>query len=184
MQAGEEIAADSFRLNSTTISSPSSFEIIFSQNGFIYRYGFECTNTKVVEEWFYQKACKKRSKEVCLFYREVSSTTVHPKYGQAQELDNKNMFRDIALLLSTLAQFNDRIAVSVITWLGSMNVLFCSNEEDNWEKSVRHLDDNGMRERIVEFSKYADLGIDDIEKVNDRLVSIHTQYDDDGNKNR
>lgn len=182
LQAGDDIGVDSFRLNNATVSSPSSFEIIFSQDDFIYRYGFEATRKSVTEEWLYRKGCKKRAKEVCMFYREQSGTTVHPKYGQAQELVNKNMVRDNALLLSTAAQFNDPLAVSVIKWLGDMDVIFCSDEDAIWENSVRHLDDKGMKERIVDFSKYADLGIDDIEKVNDRLVSTHTQYDDDGNK--
>lgn len=182
LQVGEEIGVDSFKLNKTTIDSPSSFEIIFSKDDFIYRYGFETTSKTISEEWFYQKACKKRAKEICLFYRDNDSTTVHPKYSQAQELVNKNMVRDNALLLSTAAQFNDRLAVSVINWLNGMNVIFCSDEESMWNQAVKHLDDNGMKERMVEFSKYADLGIDDIEKVNDRLVSTHAQYDDNGNK--
>lgn len=182
LQAGDDIGVDSFRLNNATVSSPSSFEIIFSQDGFIYRYGFEATRKSVTEEWLYRKACKKRAKEVCMFYREQSDTTVHPKYGRAQELVSKNMVRDNALLLSTAAQFNDPLAVSVIKWLGDMDIIFCSDEDAIWENSIRHLDDKGMKERIVDFSKYADLGIDDIEKVNDRLVSTHTQYDDDGNK--
>ena len=39
-----------------------------------------------------------------------------------------------------------------------------------------------MRRRIVAFSQFADLGLDDIEKVNNRLVSTHTLFDNDGNK--
>lgn len=182
LQAGEDIGVDSFRLNTSTVSSPSSFEIVFSYDGYIYRYGFEATRKSVAEEWLYRKACKKRAKEVCMFYREQSGTSVHPKYNQAQELVSKNMVRDNALLLSTAAQFNDPLAVSIIRWLGGMDIVFCSDEGAIWENSVRHLDDIGMRERIVDFSKYADLGIDDIEKVNDHLVSTHTQYDDDGNR--
>ena len=39
-----------------------------------------------------------------------------------------------------------------------------------------------MRRRIVAFSQFADLGLDDIEKVNNRLVSTHALFDNDGNK--
>ena len=35
-----------------------------------YRYGFEADNSLVHSEWLYQKANKKRAKEVELFYRE------------------------------------------------------------------------------------------------------------------
>lgn len=37
-----------------------------------------------------------------------------------------------------------------------------------------------MRERIVRFAKYADLGIDNIAKIDNRIVSSHRQYDDEG----
>ena len=40
---------------------------------------------------------------------------------------------------------------------------------------------SSSRQRIVSFSQIADLGLDDIEKVNNRLVSTHTLFDNDGN---
>ena len=39
-----------------------------------------------------------------------------------------------------------------------------------------------MKQRIVEFSRYADLGIENIEKIDNTIVSTHTQYDDEGNE--
>ena len=42
------------------------------------------------------------------------------------------------------------------------------------------LDAPKLRRRIVEFSKYADLGIEDIHKVNNDIVSTHILYDDEG----
>ncbi|GEM_PF-2700745 len=88
-------------------SEPSSFEISIIVNGFIYRYGFEANEKTVTTEWLYKKACRKRAKEVELYYREADKASVHPKYGQALEIVNKKMVRDNALLLSTLAQFNE-----------------------------------------------------------------------------
>lgn len=180
-QAGEAIPVESFRLNQVSASEPSSFEISIIVDGFIYRYGFESNEKTVTTEWLYKKACKKRAKEVELYYREADKTSVHPKYSQALEIVNKRMVRDNALLLSTLAQFNDPTAVCIINWLNKTQVIFCSDEDKAWKNTVRHLDDNNMRQRIVEFSKYADLGINNIEKVNDHLVSSHVAYDDAGN---
>ena len=37
-----------------------------------------------------------------------------------------------------------------------------------------------MRSRIVEFSKFADLGIEDIEKSDNHILSRHLQYDTNG----
>jgi hypothetical protein len=38
--------------------------------------------------------------------------------------------------------------------------------------AVNHLDDAEMRSRIVEFSKFADLGIEDIEKSDNHILSL------------
>lgn len=46
--------------------------------------------------------------------------------------------------------------------------------------AVNHLDDVEMRSRIVEFSKFADLGIEDIEKSDNHILSRHLQYDTNG----
>lgn len=180
-QAGEKIPLESFRLNRESSKKPSGFEISIIVDGFIYRYGFEANEKNVETEWLYKKACKKRAKEVELYYRSEGNTSVHPKYSQAIEIINRKMVRDNALLLSTLAQFNDSTAVKIIKWLNESDVIFCSDEEKAWKNAVNHLDDPNIRQRIVEFSKFADLGISNIEKINDHLVSSHHAFDDEGN---
>lgn len=70
IQAGERVNIESFRLNSLTANEPSYFEAIFCDEDNQYRYGFEADNSLVHSEWLYQKANKKRAKEIELFYRE------------------------------------------------------------------------------------------------------------------
>lgn len=45
---------------------------------------------------------------------------------------------------------------------------------------MSHFDDNEIRQRIISFSKSADLGIESIKKMDNHLVSTHIQYDTDG----
>ena len=182
LQSDEQISVEPFRLSAASAKEPSMMEIVMVVEGSIFRYGFEVTPTEVCKEWLYKKACKPRSKEIELFYRENGLFNVHAKYSQAKELVNKKMIRDNALLLSTLAQFNDPTAVSVIRWLGETQCLSDQDETNIWKDALKHLDDPNMRKRIVAFSQFADLGLDDIEKVNNRLVSTHTLFDNDGNK--
>ena len=59
-------------------------------------------------------------------------------------------------------------------------MLFCSEEEHLWEQAIRHLDDDGVRERITEFARYADLGIDSILKIDNKILSNHRQFDEEG----
>ena len=179
-QAGEVIDVENFRLNATTIDEPTSLEATFTDGEYIYRYGFEVDSQKVQMEWLYRRACKKRAKEVELFYREDGVTSVHPKSQLLQELVNKKMVRSNALLLSTAAQFNETTAVSILRWLSDTQVLFCSEDEVLWQNAIKYLDDEKLRERITSFARYADLGIENITKIDNRIVSRHRQYDDEG----
>ena len=167
-QAGESIDVENFRLNISTVHEPTTMEATFAVGEYIYRYGFEVDQKTVHAEWLYRRMNRKRAKEVEIFYREGETTTVHAKSPLIQDLVNKKMVRGNALLLSTAAQFNET------------QVLFCSEDEKMWSQAIRHLDDEKMRERIVRFAKYADLGIDNIAKIDNRIVSSHRQYDDEG----
>ena len=164
LQSDEKISVEPFRLNAVSAKEPSMMEMVMGVEGSIFRYGFEVTPTAVCKEWLYRKACKPRSKEIELFYRENDQFNVHAKYSQAQELVNKKMIRDNALLLSTLAQFNDPTAVLLIRWLGETQCLTEQDETNIWKDALKHLDDPNMRRRIVAFSQFADLGLDDIER--------------------
>lgn len=179
-QAGESIEVENFRLNSTTVNEPTTMEATFSDGNTIYRYGFEVTDKAVCTEWLYQRVNRKRAKEVEVFYREDGNTTVHPKSSLLQELVNKKMVRENALLLSTAAQFNDPKAVAILKWLNDMQVLFCSEDDKLWQQAIKHLDNEALRNRIVSFAKYADLGIESIAKIDNQIVSSHRQYDNEG----
>lgn len=179
-QAGESIEVENFRLNSTTVNEPTTMEATFSDGNTIYRYGFEVTDKAVCTEWLYQRVNRKRAKEVEVFYREDGNTTVHPKSSLLQELVNKKMVRENALLLSTAAQFNDPKAVAILKWLNDMQVLFCSEDDKLWQQAIKHLDNEALRNRIVTFAKYADLGIESIAKIDNQIVSSHRQYDNEG----
>ena len=179
-QAGESIEVENFRLNSTTVNEPTTMEATFSDGDTIYRYGFEVTDKAVCTEWLYQRVNRKRAKEVEVFYREDGNTTVHPKSSLLQELVNKKMVRENALLLSTAAQFNDPKAVAILKWLNDMQVLFCSEDDKLWQQAIKHLDNEALRNRIVAFAKYDDLGIESIAKIDNQIVSSHRQYDNEG----
>lgn len=180
LQAGETLDVESFMLNATTAREPSVFEIVFCNADHIFRYGFETDSKKVYKEWLYRRNNKKRAKEVELLFREGETYNVHPSCTIAKNLIANKMVRNNALLVSAAAQFNDETAASIVNWLSDTSVITNHDDEMMWKKAVIKLDDSKIRKRIVEFSKYADLGIEDIYKVNDEVVSSHVQYDDNG----
>lgn len=179
-QAGESIDVENFRLNASTVHEPTTMEATFAVGEYLYRYGFEVDQKAIHAEWLYRRMNRKRAKEVEIFYREEKTTTVHAKSPLMQDLVNKKMVRGNALLLSTAAQFNESTAVDILHWLSDTQILFCSEDEKMWSQAVRNLDDEKIRERIVRFAKYADLGIESIARIDNRIVSSHRQYDDEG----
>lgn len=179
-QAGEAIDVENFRLNATSIYEPTTMEAIFIVGDFIYRYGFEVDSKVVCSEWLYQRTNKKRAKEIEIFYRTEEETSVHQKSPLLLELVNKRMVRDNALLLSAAAQFNEPKAVNILQWMNDIRVIFGNEEEKLWNQAIKSLDDENLRLRITNFAKYADLGIESIVKIDNRIVSKHRQFDDEG----
>ncbi len=161
-------------------SEPTMFEAVIWIEGSSYRYGFEVAKSGVSSEWLYIRSGKKRSKEIELLYREGTSCTIHPRMGIAKELASKNMLRDNALLLSLAGQFNDPVAVSIMKWMVDTTIITAGSEKEIWEAAVKRLDDVETRRKIVDFSRYADLGIEDITKSEAGVLSSHTRYDENG----
>ena len=180
VQAGEPVPVESFSLSSVTATEPSMFEAVMWIDGSTYRYGFEAAKAGVSSEWLYVKSGKKRSKEIELLFRDGANCTIHPRLGIAKELVGRNMLRANALLLSLAGQFNDPIAVSIMKWLVDTTIIAAGSEKEIWESAVRRLDDPKTRRKMVDFSRYADLGIEDITKSDAGVLSSHTRYDNNG----
>jgi len=93
-------------LDTTLITQPSYFQIIFVHEGSKYRYGFEVDTEKVHREWLYLK----REKEVVLFERE----------GQQLTELNETTFKEGKILKQGVKMFTEKVlAISVLDQLNS-----------------------------------------------------------------
>ena len=180
VQAGEEIPVRNYALSSVSAAEPSLFEIMLFADGNTYRYGFEVNTKEVCREWLYIKSDKKRSKEIELFYRDGKRFETHPKFSIGKELADKNMVRDNALLLSLAGQFNDLYAKTIMNWLNDTTIITANSETEIWAIALKAMENPETRNRMVEFSRYADLGIEDISLSELGVLTSHTQYDDEG----
>ena len=180
VQAGEEIPVRNYALSSVSAAEPSLFEIMLFADGNTYRYGYEVNTKEVCREWLYIKSDKKRSKEIELFYREGKRFEIHPKFSIGKELADKNMVRDNALLLSLAGQFNDPYAKAIMNWLNDTTIITANSETEIWAIALKAMENPETRNRMVEFSRYADLGIEDISLSELGVLTSHTQYDDEG----
>ena len=181
IQSGEAIPVQQFALSADTEGEPSMFESVVCIEDSFYRFGFEVDDDSVISEWLYVRSSKKRSKEIELFYREGLKCEIHPRFSIGKELTDRGMLRSNALLLSLAGQFNEPTAVSIMKWLVDTTIITCSSEKEAWDWAVSKLDDEIVRRKIVAFSRYADLGMDDISNSDAGVLSSHMFYDENGN---
>lgn len=158
---GEAIDVEPFRLSNETENEPSEFEIIFSLNNIVYRYGFEVTPENIVSEWLYYKP---KTKEVELFYREEDTYDIHEThFKKGKTVVNEGLVRKNALLLSVAAQFNDKTSNNVIDWFKRLKAISGLDERGYQGYTMGKTQDLASKIEILELLKAADLGIIDLQ---------------------
>jgi len=156
-QAIDKIKVESYRLNFETYENPSHFEISIVVNDIIYKYGFEADKNEVKSEWLFSTSGVRQRK---LFTRHNGKFNVAQFFPEGKGLENKT--RSNALFLSVVAQFNGSISGEIIKWFNNFNVISGSTDFRYWQFTAKMLDDEKMKNKIIEFIKLADLGIEDI----------------------
>ena len=157
-QKGDPIAVEAFKLNSETENLGSEFEIIFTIKGTQYRYGFEANQNIVISEWLYSKP---KTKETELFYRDYQDVSYHKqKFNKVNTLLKEKLIRDNALLLSVLAQFNDKIAEELLDFFKDIKIISGLKEEGYLNDTMLLSKDDLQKNRILSFIQKADIGID------------------------
>ncbi len=160
-QQGDSIEVDPFRLNVTTENEPSEFEVIFSFDHVLYRYGFEATQQEVISEWLYYKP---KTKEVELFYRDGDQIDFHESlFSKGKMVATQGLVRKNALLLSVAAQFNEEQAIAVINWFRNLRVISNVREYFSQRFTINRTKTPADKQKIITLLKDADFGIQDIE---------------------
>lgn len=158
-QKGDPIAVEPFKLDSETQNQGSEFEIIFILKGIQYRYGFEVNKETIISEWLYSKS---KTKETELYYREYQKISFHKlKLTKVNTLLKEELIRENALLLSVLAQFNDKTAEELLVFFKEIKIISGLKEEGYLNDTMLLSRNNLQKNRILSLIKNADIGIDD-----------------------
>ena len=180
-------------LLSETDNEPTLFEIVFTQSGYCYRYGFTYTLYKIEEEWLYRSTTPS-SQEEMLFLRSLNEVETDNKLF-AEGRDNEKILNGNRLFLSLCAQLRGEISKSLMLWFSySLNVISGLKSSNlpfysrNW-----FAEDNDNRDKALEFFKKLQLGFENLavrqkqikssftdEKVVNALFSIHNKYNSEG----
>lgn len=160
-----------FRLSTETENEPSFFQLIFWIDDIRYRYGFELDDTKVFAEWLYAKPGER---ELAYFIRDNQEIIEIDKtnFSEGNKLvslfdesvNDNEIFRNDSLFLSSISslgfgklskQLSDSIAsIFVINGLGHSGLFSYAGDS---------LDDEKRKKYIIDFLKYGDTGIEDID---------------------
>ena len=154
-QKGDKIDIEPFKLSSETENSPTEFEVIFTHNDVMYRYGFEADKKNVISEWLYYKP---KTKEVELFYRDGDSFETHLRnFSKGKTVIKEGLVRNNALLVSVAAQFNDITSIEVIDWFKQLKSISGLNESGYRGFTLSKTDDPNQKDNVLNLLKAADL---------------------------
>ncbi|MEL7409471.1 MAG: ATP-binding protein [Cyanobacteria bacterium J06558_2] len=156
-QITDSIPVDRFRLSTDTEEQPSFFEIVFSLDKKIYRYGFKLNPQKVVSEWLFYSA---KSKEYRYFERKGQNFEVLKRFPEGISLESKT--RPNALFLSVAAQFNGKISEQILLWFKRSGVLSGIGDNLTNAYTLELMDDVEYRQDIISLIRKLDLNINNL----------------------
>ncbi len=151
------IDAESYRLSTTTIHQPSHFEMVFVLDDKRYRYGFEVTRERVLEEWLFYVPS---TREARLFERFEDEVKLGDSFKEGHDLIGRT--RPNALFLSVVAQFNGPIAQKVTEWFRTLRVVPGVQDMGIRQYTMQRFLDGEYAPEMLKLIKRLDLGIQDL----------------------
>lgn len=166
IQSTDKLPHEPFRLSTETEDSSSSFEIVFFIDTIKYRYGFEIDNELVYSEWLY---ADEKGKEAKLFYRDAEEKEyVNPNkfvegYSFFNKKDEKINISTNQLFIWKCDQENGEISKAILNWFNRFNMIDGMDHNGYINFTMKKMDNEDFKEKIIDLVKTADIGIDDIQ---------------------
>ena len=167
IQSTDKLPHEPFRLSTETEDASSSFEIVFFVDDIKYRYGFEIDNELVYSEWLY---ADEKGKEAKLFYRDAEEKEyVNPnKFVEGYKFFDK---KDEKINISPNQLFiwkcdNEKdgvISKSILNWFNQFNMIDGMDHTGYINFTMKKMENEEFKDKIIELVKTADIGIDDIQ---------------------
>jgi uncharacterized protein len=160
-----------FRLSTETENEPSFFQLIFWVDSIRYRYGFELDEKKIFAEWLYAKPGER---ELPFFIRdnqeiiEIDKTNFSEGNKLVSLFDEnakKNeIFRENSLFLSSISSLGfGKLSKELVDNIASIFVINGLGHKGLYSHAGESLNDQKRKKYIVDFLKYGDTGIEDVD---------------------
>lgn len=169
-QSGDTLPVVPFRLDERSAKNPSVFEMSFISENVRYQYGFAATRERVTEEWLlaYPKGRPQRWID-----RRFDDENERYIWGNTDKLVGKkhlwqNATRSNALFLSTAVQLNSQQLQPVFQWFSEkLHVL--GVDQLRYGLPIELFEQEETKDKVMEFLRAADVGIDDFEVELDKV---------------
>lgn len=159
LKIGDPIPVNPHLLSHSSANQPSRFDLVFLQEGSIFRYGFEVNATRVLKEWLYKR---ENRKEVLIFDRDGDEITAHPVLFRISKNEFfKPLIRSNCLLLSSAAQANDVNVEKIMQWFRKLRILSGIDSSFQEKMTVVKSRNPEVKKKILQFLTSADIGIVD-----------------------
>lgn len=161
-----------FKLSTESEHKPTSFEVSFIKDDFIYRYGFKIRKFEIVSEWLFRK----NEVEKPLFSREGREFVINKKGFPEGEKYKDNVNSNV-LFLSHLAQNNAKESSRIFSWFSMLNAI--SGLEDTYHNNVT----KELLNVSPEFKTWLNLAVRFLEISNidvteqRNLITYHNKFD-------
>ncbi len=167
IQSTDKLPHEPFRLSTETEKASSSFEIVCFIENIKYRYGFEIDNELVYSEWLYSD---EKGKEAKLFYRDIEEKEyINPNkfvegYRFFDKKDEKINISPNQLFLWKCDNEKDGvISKSILNWFNQFNMIDGMDHTGYINFTMKKMENEEFKDKIIELVKTADIGIDDIQ---------------------
>lgn len=178
-QEGQPLPITPFLLSETVAKEPSEFEIIFiADDGVRYQYGCAVDAERVHKEWLVAYPHGRRQRWFERAFVGASRTYEwwfgpHFKAERAQRKVWQGSTRTNALFLSTAIQLNNEQLRPVFTWFTQKLIVLLPGSGVNFNPllSLNLLREESGKEKIMQYMRAADIGIDRLELLEEDMPS-------------
>ena len=167
-----------FKLDETYLEKPSKFEVIFIHKNIKYKYGFSCTNDKIIDEYLFYWP---HGREALIFSRKDTTKYEFKSDKRRQDIIKPQMNNNV-LYLSRATQLGYEKTRNAYEFIVNNIVI---NISPLWQDiTIKKIFENqDLKNRIIEVLKKADFGgiVDvKVDKKKGQLQGIEFKFGKEG----
>ncbi len=176
-----------FRFSTETEDEPSFFQLIFWIDNVRYRYGFEADEKEIQSEWLFARP---KERELPYFIRENQKIIEIDKTNFSEgnklmslfddEQSDNEIFRGNSLFLSSISSLGfGKLSKLIVNNIASIIVINGLGHQGLYEYAGDSLNDDTMKDYILNFLKYGDTGIQDVATIEINSEDLPTDVDEE-----